>query len=84
MTIIAPILRVSRGLLNNSAHPLLRLILRRVRERTFVLEHLAEITAIEPAAAGRTADEVFDLVLRRIAKRPTSPVLAVRRDSAIL
>ena len=34
-----------------------------------VLEHLAKITAIEPAAAGRKADEVFDLVLRRIAKR---------------
>jgi len=47
----------------------LRLILRWVWERTFVLEHLAKITAIEPAAAGRKADEVFDLVLRRIAKR---------------
>jgi hypothetical protein len=44
------------------------LILRWVWERTFVLEHLAEIAAIEPAAAGRTADEVFDLVLRRIAR----------------
>ena len=49
--------------------PSLRLILRWVWERTFVLEHLAKITAIEPAAAGRKADEVFDLVLRRIAKR---------------
>jgi len=47
----------------------LRLILRWVWERTVVLEPLAEIAAIEPVAAGRTADEVFDLVLRRIAKR---------------
>jgi len=28
----------------------LRLILRRVWQRSFVLEHLAEITAIDPAA----------------------------------
>ena len=37
----------------------------------FVLEDLAEIAAINPAAAGRTADEMLSFVLRRVAKRPT-------------
>jgi len=36
-----------------------------------VLEDLAEIAAINPAAAGRTADEMLSFVLRRVAKRPT-------------
>jgi hypothetical protein len=35
------------------------LILRRVRQRPFALEHLAEITAINPAAARRTFDEML-------------------------
>jgi len=48
----------------------LRLILRRVWPRAFVLEHLSEITAIDPAAAGRAADEMIDLVLGRIADAP--------------
>jgi hypothetical protein len=43
----------------------LHLILRRVRQRAFVLEDLAEIAALKPAAAGRTADEVFGIILRR-------------------
>jgi len=34
-----------------------------------VLEHLAEITAIDPAAAGRAAHEVFGLILRLIAEK---------------
>jgi hypothetical protein len=42
----------------------LRLIPWRVRQRPFVLEHLAEITAIEPAAVGRAADEMLGLVRR--------------------
>ena len=52
----------------------LRLILHRVRQRPFMLEHLAEITAIDPAIAGETADEVFGLArgaLRRAALRDT-------------
>jgi hypothetical protein len=32
-----------------------------------VLEHLAEITAIDPAIAGGAPDEMLGLVLRRIA-----------------
>ena len=36
----------------------LRLILRRVRQRPFVLEHLAEITTVDPAAAGRAPEEL--------------------------
>jgi hypothetical protein len=36
----------------------LHLILRRVRQRAFVLEDLAEITAIDPAAAGWASDEM--------------------------
>jgi 7,8-dihydro-6-hydroxymethylpterin-pyrophosphokinase len=45
----------------------LRLILQRVWERAFVLEHLAEITAIDPTAAGRAADEMLGDALGRIA-----------------
>jgi len=41
----------------------LRLILRRVRQRPFVLEHLAEIAAIDPAIAGRALDVMLGLVL---------------------
>jgi hypothetical protein len=36
--------------------------------RAFVLEHLAEITAIDPAVARRAPDEVFGLVRRRVAE----------------
>jgi hypothetical protein len=32
-----------------------------------VLEHLAEITAVDPAAADQTSEEMLGLVLRRIA-----------------
>jgi hypothetical protein len=34
----------------------------------FVLEHLAEIAAIDPAIAGRAADEMVGLVCRRVAE----------------
>jgi hypothetical protein len=42
-------------------------ILRRMRQRPFVFKDLAQITAINPAAAGRTLEEMLGLVLRRIA-----------------
>jgi hypothetical protein len=48
--------------------PSLRLILRGVRQRPFVLDHLAEIAAIDPAIAGRAADEMVGLVCRRVAE----------------
>jgi hypothetical protein len=32
-----------------------------------VLEHLTEITAVDPATTGRTSDEMLGFVLRRIA-----------------
>jgi hypothetical protein len=41
----------------------LRLILRRMRQRPFVLKDLAEITAIDPSAAGWAKDEVIGLAL---------------------
>ena len=44
----------------------LRLIPSRVWQGAFVLEHLSKIAAINPAAARRTADEVFGIILRRI------------------
>jgi hypothetical protein len=47
------------------------LILCRVRQRPFVLEHLAEITAIDQAIAGGAPDEMLGLVLRRIADTRT-------------
>jgi hypothetical protein len=39
----------------------LRLILRWVRERPFMLEHLAKITAVHPAATGWAFDEMLGL-----------------------
>ena len=39
----------------------LRLILRRMRHRAPVLEHLAQITAINPAVTGWATDEVVGL-----------------------
>ena len=38
----------------------------RVENGELVLEDLAEITAIDPAAAGRAADEMLGVALRRI------------------
>jgi len=49
----------------------LRLILCGMRQWPFVLEHLAEITAIDPAVAGGAPDEVLGLVVWEIAKRLT-------------
>jgi hypothetical protein len=49
----------------------LRLILRRVQQPPFVLEHLAEIAALDPAAAGPAPDEMLSLVLRLLADRPS-------------
>ena len=46
----------------------LRLILRRMRQWPFVLEHLAKITAVNPAIAGWAPDEMVGHVLRGIAK----------------
>jgi len=46
------------------------LVLCRVRQGTFVLEHLAKITAIHPAVTGRAPDEVLGLILRGIAGSP--------------
>jgi hypothetical protein len=40
----------------------LQLILRWVRHRPFVLGHLAEITAIDAAAAGRALDVMLSFV----------------------
>jgi hypothetical protein len=36
----------------------LRLILRRVRQWPFVLQHLSKIAAVDPAAAGRALEEM--------------------------
>ena len=57
--------------------PSLRLILRGVRQRPFVLDHLAEIAAIDPAIAGRAAEEMVGLVCRRVAET-LSDVFAAR------
>ena len=38
-----------------------------MRQRPLVLEHLTEITAVDPAATGRTSDEMLRFVLRWIA-----------------
>ena len=45
----------------------MRLILRRVWQGSLVLEHLAKIAAVVPAAAGRASDEMLRFVLRWIA-----------------
>jgi hypothetical protein len=49
----------------------LRLILRRMRQRTLVLEHLAKIAAVYPAPAGWAGHEMLGLFHRLSAKRPT-------------
>ena len=51
---------------SRTERPSLRLVLCRVRQGTFVLENLAEITAIDPTAADRAADEVIGLVHRTL------------------
>jgi hypothetical protein len=52
------------------------LILCRVRQRPFVLEHLAKIAAIDPAIAGRASDEVHSArqiyLGKRLGDRPSS------------
>ena len=45
----------------------MRLILRRVRQWPFVLEHLAEIAAVDPSATGWATDKMLGLALRRTA-----------------
>jgi predicted DNA-binding ribbon-helix-helix protein len=45
----------------------IRLFLRWVRQGAFVLGDLAEIAAINPAAAGGAANEMLGIVLRRVA-----------------
>jgi hypothetical protein len=46
----------------------LLLILCRVWQGTFVLEHLAEITTVDPAATGGAADEMLGIARRRVAE----------------
>ena len=41
--------------------------MRRMWQRPFVLKHLAEIAAINPAAAHLASDEMLAFVLRRVA-----------------
>ena len=48
----------------------LRLILRRMWQRPFVLEDLSKIAAINPPIAGRTVDEMLGLILWGPAKSP--------------
>jgi len=45
----------------------LRPILRWVWQRSFVVEDLAQITAIDPAVTGGAPDEVISLALGRLA-----------------
>jgi hypothetical protein len=47
-------------------------------ERPFVLEDLAEVAAVDPAAASRATDEMFGLVLRLIAD--TVPLIFAARE----
>jgi hypothetical protein len=54
----------------------MRLILRRVWQRTLVLEDVAKITAVDPATTGSAADEVLSFVLRGIAERLTDVLTA--------
>ena len=50
--------------------PSLRSVPRRMWQGTFVIEDVAEITAIDPTATGRAPDEVLGLALRGIAQKP--------------
>jgi hypothetical protein len=55
----------------------LKLILRRVWQRTFMLKDLAQITAIDPATAGGAADEVSCFVRGRLADEPANVLSAL-------
>jgi hypothetical protein len=55
-----------------------RLVLCWVWQGTFVLEHLAEITAIDPAVARRASDEVFGLARWRVTE-PLPQVSTARK-----
>jgi hypothetical protein len=50
-------------------------------QRPFVLEHLAEIAAIDPAAARRAPDVMLGLVLGWLADRP--PEIGASWDIAV-
>jgi hypothetical protein len=52
---------------SRTERPSLRLVLCRVWQGTFMLEHLAEIAAINPTAAGRAPDEMPCVALGLIA-----------------
>jgi hypothetical protein len=56
--------------------PSLLLILWRVWQRAFVLEHLSKIAAVDPAAAGRASDEMICLVHRLSADAPPKVLVA--------
>jgi hypothetical protein len=49
----------------------LRPILRRMGQRPFVLEHAGQVSAINPPATGRTADEMLGLTRGRVAQTPS-------------
>ena len=55
----------------------LRSVLRRMGQRPFVLEHARQVSAIDPPAAGRTADEMLGLVRGRLADA-LAPVSSAR------
>src|SRR3977135_306097 len=48
------------------------LILSRVRQGAFVLEHLPEVPTVTPAAAGRAFNEVLGLILGWVADAPAN------------
>ena len=49
----------------------LRSVLRRMGQRPFVLEHARQVSAINPPATGRTADEMLGLTRGRVAQTPS-------------
>jgi hypothetical protein len=57
----------------------LRLILRRMWQGAFVLEHVSKVTAIDPSAASRAPNEMLGLVLWRIAQTPSNVSPSSRR-----
>jgi hypothetical protein len=49
----------------------LRSVLRRMGQRPFVLERARQVSAINPPATGRTADEMLGLTRGRVAQTPS-------------
>jgi hypothetical protein len=62
-------------------HGLIRPILAGMRQRSFVLEHLAKVAHVDPTAAHRTLNEMPGFVLRLLANALPDDFAALNRHA---